>query len=293
MEENQKDTKFENLVFCGGLGDLIALDSAIDLETKRNIKKIIILNKSESDVYYKNRLELLRINNHYNSNVEFCPIYIKFEKQKYYGQFTNYPVYFLTKKIKKELGVEGKKTLFCFRFWKKYFLNKLYKEDNTEIRKKNSYYYSETLENIEKFGLPNNYWVIVGWSRDNRPNYFNFKYDEWIEIKTLLEKNKVFGVLLNKGERDKIPNCKYFINLIGQTNYLEALEITKKASGYIGINGSLSILPMLKNPKKCFIKCSYNTFSEIIHKKYYSNVKNSNKIMFNSLTAQNCNINFN
>lgn len=76
---------------------------------------------------------------------------------------------------------------------------------------------------------------------DRRDSGRDFKDYDWEFLKAYLTKRRCFGVILNIGD-DPVPEHPLLINLTNKTSFLESVEILKKASGYIGIDSSLSVL---------------------------------------------------
>jgi ADP-heptose:LPS heptosyltransferase len=65
-----------------------------------------------------------------------------------------------------------------------------------------------------------------------------------------------------------------FINLIGETNYFEAIEIVKNSKGFIGIDSSLSIIAtQALQEKSIIIKTNNGSLAHRLFNYYYSNLK--------------------
>jgi len=106
-----------------------------------------------------------------------------------------------------------------------------------------------------------------------------------------LKINKIKGVIinsenwyLNKPWLKKILKEYCFINLVGETSYFEAIEIVKKSNGFIGIDGSLSIIATQSLPKKSIIiKADETTVAYILSDYLYSKFKFTKNFMFKKI----------
>lgn len=94
---------------------------------------------------------------------------------------------------------------------------------------------------IDHIPLPVNYYVISPYSSDKRIKTRDFGDDDWAATIYYLIKRNKNAVVLNSGN-EYVPNNPCLINLSGKTSFIEAVEVLKKANGYIGIDSSLSVL---------------------------------------------------
>jgi hypothetical protein len=68
-----------------------------------------------------------------------------------------------------------------------------------------------------------------------------------------------------------------FINLTGETNYFEAIEIVKNSKSFIGIDGSLSVIAtQVLQEKLIMIKTNADSSARKLFNYYYSNLKTKN-----------------
>jgi hypothetical protein len=109
-----------------------------------------------------------------------------------------------------------------------------------------SYTYSSFIRykiaEINKFQLPEKYYCICPYSiNDKRDSRRDYDEKDWKNTLTILKNLNIKGVVLNQG-KDIIPQDESLINLSNQTNIKEAIEITKRCSGYIGIDSALSVI---------------------------------------------------
>lgn len=97
------------------------------------------------------------------------------------------------------------------------------------------------LANVQKFGLPARYAAVCPYSSDKRDAGRDFSAADWRGCLAALERAGLPGVVLNEGG-DAVPDDPRLINLTDKTTFLEAAEVLKGASQYVGIDSSLSIL---------------------------------------------------
>lgn len=100
------------------------------------------------------------------------------------------------------------------------------------------------LANLDKFNLPTDYIVVCPYSTvatKDVQEWRRFLGKDWKWLLKHLDKNKTYGVVLNTGA-DLVPESKWLINLSNKTTLAEAIEITKKASGYMGIGMAFSVI---------------------------------------------------
>lgn len=98
------------------------------------------------------------------------------------------------------------------------------------------------------------YFTICPYSPNDRRNSRDFSESDWDFTIKKLESQKVFGVVLNIGN-DFIPEHPLIINLSNKTDFIQSIEIMKKAKGYIGIDSSLSVFaPKLFKTENIIIK---------------------------------------
>lgn len=113
-----------------------------------------------------------------------------------------------------------------------------------------------TLGEIPK---PLSYIIVCPYTiNDRRDSGRDFTAHDWEFLTNYLTKRKCFAVILNIGD-DPIPEHPLIINLANQTSFLESIEVLKRAKGYIGIDSSLSVLAAkLFNHPDLMIKSNNN-----------------------------------
>lgn len=109
------------------------------------------------------------------------------------------------------------------------------------LKYNNSSLITYKLCSIDHLPLPVNYCVICPYSSDKRIKSRDFSDDDWAAAIYHLIKRNMTAVVLNNGN-EYIPDNACLINLNNKTSFIEAVEVLKKANGYIGIDSSLSVL---------------------------------------------------
>ncbi len=102
-----------------------------------------------------------------------------------------------------------------------------------------SSFLKNTLCNLD-VSLPELFFVICPYGTGKHENR-NFNPQDWSIVVDFLKKRNLTGIILN----DRIQSVAIHDNLVdlsGKTSLLEAIEILKRAAGYIGVDSSLSVL---------------------------------------------------
>ena len=112
--------------------------------------------------------------------------------------------------------------------------------------KRRKYSYSSfvrlNLANINKFNIPENYYCICPYSgNDKRNPYRDYNKLDWDNTINILKSREMRGVVINKGD-EYIPENQILLNLNAKTTIREAIEILKKAKGYIGIDTAFAVI---------------------------------------------------
>ena len=102
--------------------------------------------------------------------------------------------------------------------------------------------------------------------------------------------NKLQGIVIGKDKSD-VPKIKNITDLTGKTTITEALEITKKAKYYIGIDSFSSTLAMqIFKEENIYIKSTESHLFENI--KFFSPFKNGTSFISNEIKGRNLKIKF-
>jgi ADP-heptose:LPS heptosyltransferase len=265
---NENRLFYEYIVITYAVGDFIAVESFLTDKEKENLKGIICLSSGKCIPHF----ECISKSKFYNKSCEKICI----ERPSGIDNFeirNNLLIDYLNKNLK----IDKNKILIDYNFYNQ---NNQYKEIIEKENLKNYSFTKEKLCEIDKFKLPNKYISISAWSYDYKKNK-GFDIEDWHETIKILKYNNIKGVILNNQNwyLDNLwfqeilkENC--FINLIGETNYFEAMEIVKNSKGFIGIDGSLSIIAtQALKEKTIIIKTNNDSGAHRLCSYYYSNLK--------------------
>lgn len=90
--------------------------------------------------------------------------------------------------------------------------------------------------------LPENFIVVIPQSSWGFWKDRNFTFTDWQVCLRFLEKYDLFGVMLYQGPEPIDKKHPRLINLSNQLDILEAVEVMRRAQGYMGIDSALSVL---------------------------------------------------
>lgn len=154
------------------------------------------------------------------------------------------------------------------------------KKFNKSITFNYSSFIKYRVANVVKFKLPSEFVIVCPYSTENSKeiqSWRRFHDRDWQWLLNYLHAHNLCGVVLNVGV-DFVPEDNKIINLSNETTLGEAVEITKRACGYIGIDTSLSVLAaQLFHEDKIQI-CTLNKILWQCRKKYYASKENFNFI---------------
>ena len=272
---NENRLFYEYAYVTFGIGDFIAFESFLTDKEKANLKEIIIFgNKNHSN---ETRCSLIKNNIFYNKKIKIT--IIPKPNMEIIG-FTRERASLLRIHMSNNLHLANDKykMLVDYRFYNQ---NDEYKKIIENQNLKNYSFVKQKLCEIDKFKIPQEYISISAWTRDNPNSKRLFYIEDWHETIKILKSNNIKGVILNNQKLylDKLwfqeilkEDC--FINLTGETNYLEAIEIVKNSKGFIGIDGSLSIIAtQALQEKTIMIKANNCSGAHRLFNYYYSNLK--------------------
>ena len=258
-----------------GIGDFIAFESFLTDKEKENLKEIIYFGYviPKNDI----RHHLVKNNIFYNRKLKIT--IIPRANEKHIG-FTRERSSLLNDHMSNNLHLANNKykILIDYRFYND---NDQYKEILKNQNLKNYSFIRQKLCEIDKFKLPQEYISISAWTHDNPKAKRLFDIEDWHETIEILKLNNIKGVILNS-QKWYLDNLWFqeilkedcFINLTGETNYFEAIEIVKNSKGFIGIDGSLSIIAtQALQEKSIMIKTNNNSNAHRFFYYYYSNLK--------------------
>jgi ADP-heptose:LPS heptosyltransferase len=259
------------------IGDFIAFESFLTDKEKKNLKEIIFFGHNNTDV----RHHLIKKSIFYNKKIKITML-PRINKEKI--GFTRERSSLLKNYMSNNLHLSNNKykMLIDYRF---YNGNDEYKKIIENQNLKNYSFIKQKLCEVDKFKLPNKYISISAWTWDkNMLSGRVFNIEDWYETIKILKLNNIKGVILNN-QNWYLDNLWFkeilkedcFINLTGETNYFEAIEIVKNSKGFIGIDGSLSVIAtQVLQEKSIMIKANADSGAHRFFNYYYSNLKTKN-----------------
>lgn len=213
-----------NCIFWSlGIGDLLTLDSFIPDFFYNKIKKIFLFT-SINETFRK----LIKSNKNY-SNAEVIFADNQYDK----GEIYKIDGYIKSFCLRNKININE-----CFQddllIWKTPFIE--------GIKPKISSFFTQQLCKINYDFLSRDFCVIFPITKNTRDRRF-FTPNDWKETIKILKYNKLQGIVIGNDKSD-VPKIKNILDLTGKTTITEALEITKKAKCYIGIDSFSSTLAM-------------------------------------------------
>ena len=253
-----------------GIGDFLTLDSFMPDFFYSKIKKIFLFTSIN-----KTFEKLIKSNKNY-SNIEIIFADNQYDK----GEIYKIDDYIESFCINKEINIDK-----CFQddllIWKTPFIE--------VIKPKISSFFTEKLCQVNYDFIKKDFCVILPITKNTRDRRFLTPRD-WEEIMKILKYKKLLGVVLGKN-KSKIPKARNIIDLTGKTTITEALEITKKAKCYIGIDSFLSTLAMQTFPEEnIYIKSKEDHLFENI--KFFSPFKNGTNFISSEIKIRNIDLKF-
>ena len=275
INKNRLFYEYAYLTFI--IGDFIAFESFLTNKEKGNLKEVIFFGYNDNDNDNDIRHHLIKKSIFYNKKIKIT-ILPRINKEKI--GFTRERSSLLKNYMSNNLYLANNKykILIDYKF---YNGNDQYKKIVENQNLKNYSFVKQKLCKIDKFKLPQEYISISAWTYNIVKSGRFFNIEDWRETIKILKSNNIKGVILNdkKWYLDNLwfkeilkKDC--FINLVGQTNYLEAIEIVKNSKGFIGIDSSLSIIATQSLQEKLImIKTNADSGARRFFNYYYSNLK--------------------
>ena len=84
-------------------------------------------------------------------------------------------------------------------------------------------------------------YIVIVPDSPNEPRHYRMNQEDWKKTIELLEQQDKIGVILNKGQPTDIQHNR-IIDLTNKTTINESIELLKQSAGYFGIDSFLSVL---------------------------------------------------
>jgi len=215
----------ESVLFTGGIGDVLALESFFPAEKRRNLRSI----------YYATRAAgTLR---HIFDTLDD---YRHVAQQTLWTDFSHFFCFFSKEEVHRRLQEAKKKppgNWFMVQDWS--IFSKFPHLQPSQFV--GSSCLRQSMCQI-KYHLPDRFITIVPESpNDTRDPNRKLQAAEWERIISYLVRENLHGVVVNSGTQTA-PVHDRILDLSGQTTFGAAVEVLKLSQGYIGVDSSLSVL---------------------------------------------------
>jgi len=115
-----------------------------------------------------------------------------------------------------------------------------------EFRKRQREYHgsaivAQQLVDVARLGLPAQYYVVHPYSENARTPIRDLSAPEWSHVYRSLKARAIPIVIVNRGS-EQVPRAGGVIDLTNQLTLLEAIEVTKRAAGFIGAASLFSVV---------------------------------------------------
>jgi hypothetical protein len=219
----------------GGIGDAIAVDSFLDLNFRKEVSTFFYATWQKRHIEnlfgclkgYPNLKHHISLFNDFQAIAEYPGL----------KPFTSLSEFYNLCKDKKDLeqyNLSCSCDLSIATILEKIESNKIQYTDSSFIKEK--------LIDVSRFNLLKPYYVILPYSQQKMGNRRDFNKEDWNQTLNILNVNNSYGVIINVGDKEKIPKNPMLLNLSNQTSLVEGIEILKEAQGFLGIDSWLSVL---------------------------------------------------
>lgn len=289
-EIHKNEIKYKACIINGAIGDFILFDTFLTKKLRDDMESIVIWNPYTPQNPKGEVVEAIIKNNpFYSKEIKIKVIKLKpyqgYDKPKLDVNWINDNI----TAIKNEDNFKPEEYIVQHDIWSHAMASKknlnLYIELMRSI-KPSSYYlidnYSSKVckERLckEHSVLNEKYCVLVPFTTKRR-----FLSDLDLQEATEIIKSWDIPVVILSGDKGDInlKGVKDVLNLSGKTSVFESIQITKNASGYIGIDSFLSLIASETVPHNNIIVKT--KMIGINHKYYYNKVKDVNKIMYKNV----------
>lgn len=215
-----------SVFFSGGIGDVLTIESFLTDDEISRIETVFYATSKREPIEELFRSLLPKISNHISVWDDFSKFWCFYSLNECLPKMSK-KLPHLREPLSKSID------LSILKFFEEI--------KNGQRSYVGSRFLDQHLTDITKFNLPTSYAVICPYSTDKRIKNRDFNKCDWESCLEYLEKLRMKGVVINKGE-DTIPQNASLINLANATTITEAVEILKAAKCYIGIDSWLSVL---------------------------------------------------
>lgn len=233
----------ESVLFTGGIGDVITVESYLPVTTSQSIKHIYYATRAHKALSSLFGLGLVSFPN-LQSQVAL------------WEDFSNLFAFGAKEQVQHKLHSSNKQLPDNWSRVADCSIHKFFPDvDAGWFPYKGSCFLQQEIAPVDKFNLPADFVCICPYTvNDRRFANRDFSTADWTNVLAEITKRGVAGVVLNTGP-DPIPEHPNIINLSNKTTLPESVEILKYSVGYMGIDSCLSVLAaQLFDRENLFIK---------------------------------------
>lgn len=228
------------IVLTGGIGDVLALESFMSDDHRKSIKKIYYATRAADQCK-----EIF---------AQLSKTFPSLEKQEsVWTDFSQKFAFYSKAEVSEHLDNPPEDWHLAID-WSIY--HKFCQIEENRFKYSGSSVLKTKMADISQMKLPKNYLVICPYSGNN-PDMRdrNFTDADWQEVERYLYEHNLRAVIIGQGDFDK-PKSKYLVDLTNKTSLPQAIEVLKKAKGYVGIDSCLSVLAAKLFDEHLFVRSS-------------------------------------
>lgn len=240
------------VVFTGGIGDVLTIDSYLTQEERARINRIYWATKTQ-----KFTKQLLKAANKFYPNLKkHITAWDQFDLFHSLGTASS-----LHKLRKPPGGYDKAQDLSISKIFREIIKLKTPFRGSCLLKTK--------IADIKKFSLPKEYICICPWT-NNYSEARNFSVEEWYSVLKWLKHTGQVAVIVGTPETQLPFQVKWATSLIGKTTISEVVEVLKNAYGYIGVDTWLSVLAAQLFEKNRLMIKSNNSHLYVYKSIYYA-----------------------
>lgn len=240
------------VVFTGGVGDILTIDSYLTPEERASVKKIYWATKAQK----LTRQLFKTVSDFYPNLKTHVNAWSQFDLFHCFGEAS-----WLHKFRKPPTGYNKAQDLSIKHVFKEIISQKTLFQGSCLLQ--------SNCADIERFNLPKDYICLCPGS-NNYSDVRDFSVEEWYSVLKWLKHTGQVGVIIGPPEMRVPFTVKWAINLVGKVSMPESVEILKRAYGYIGIDTWLSVLAAQLFPANRLMVKSNNAHLFVYKSIYYA-----------------------
>lgn len=256
------------VVFTGGMGDILTVESYLTPKERAAIKKIYWATKTHKltrQLFKAVSKNFPNLKSHVKAWDQF-DLFHGFGEASWLHKFRVPPV-----------GYDKAQDLSIKHVFHEIIAKKIPFQGSSLLQSK--------IADIKRFDLPKEY-ICICSGTNNYNEVRDFSVEEWYSVLKWLKHTGQVGVIIGQSNMQVPFQVKWAINLMGKVSMPESVEILKHAYGYIGIDTWLSVLAaQLFEPNRLMVK-SNNCHIYVYKSLYYAPHQNFDFVIKQVLPMQ-------